>query len=195
MLKINENQAFGLTIAFCLKQAHLNCKSEAERDRWIRAIGKAAFTINETPDFIEWMPEENHLLYWSGDSNEIYTANGVCQCKAFNENKPCYHRAMYRIVRLYFSLVGELKSDKKGQFKFSDAVYFDREMTITDKISHLRDCLEMGEKEAELRINFLSFLNSSAVTARKPKIGKAADIPYLKMSGKKKPLRVGRYSF
>jgi hypothetical protein len=47
---------------------------------------------------------DNHLVIWSQDSNEIYTANGVCQCKAFERGTACWHRAAARLVRLYLEL-------------------------------------------------------------------------------------------
>jgi hypothetical protein len=41
------------------------------------------------------------LLIWSQRSNNIYTANGVCQCRAFEQVIPCFHRAVARLVPLY----------------------------------------------------------------------------------------------
>lgn len=47
---------------------------------------------------------ENHLVIWSQDSNEIYTSNGVCQCKAFERGMACWHRDAARLVRLNLEL-------------------------------------------------------------------------------------------
>ncbi len=48
-----------------------------------------------------WMEADKSLLIWSQKSNKIYTANGVCQCRAFEQGSPCFHRAAARLVRLY----------------------------------------------------------------------------------------------
>jgi hypothetical protein len=40
------------------------------------------------------------LLILSG-SNEIYRANGTCQCKAFSHGHPCWNRAAARLVKRY----------------------------------------------------------------------------------------------
>ncbi|HEX8287286.1 MAG TPA: SWIM zinc finger family protein [Pyrinomonadaceae bacterium] len=37
----------------------------------------------------------------SDTSNQVYTANGTCQCKAFEQGYPCRHRAASRLVTLY----------------------------------------------------------------------------------------------
>jgi hypothetical protein len=44
--------------------------------------------------------EAAQLVIWSQDSDAIYSANGVCQCKAFAQGVPCWRRAA-RLVRLY----------------------------------------------------------------------------------------------
>ncbi|MET0466768.1 MAG: SWIM zinc finger family protein [Chitinophagaceae bacterium] len=45
---------------------------------------------------------DGHALLILSDSNEIYTANGTCQCKAFqNGRRPCWHRAAARLVKRY----------------------------------------------------------------------------------------------
>ncbi len=48
-----------------------------------------------------WQEADKSLLIWSQKSNNIYTANGVCQCHAFEQGSPCFHRAAARLVRLY----------------------------------------------------------------------------------------------
>ncbi len=47
---------------------------------------------------------DNYLVIWSQKSNEVYSANGVCQCKAFERGMACWHRAAARLVRLYLEL-------------------------------------------------------------------------------------------
>lgn len=52
--------------------------------------------------------ESNHYMHFDGnallvlsESGEIYRANGVCQCKAFANSQPCWHRAAARLIKRY----------------------------------------------------------------------------------------------
>jgi hypothetical protein len=74
------------------------------KKRWINAIAKATVQIEQHGEFMNYDTADNHLVIWSQDSNEIYSANGVCQCKAFERGLPCWHRAAARLVRLYLEL-------------------------------------------------------------------------------------------
>lgn len=65
--------------------------------RWIRAITKAVVMIEENP-FIEWQADSKSLLIMSETSGNIYSANGVCGCRAFEQGQPCKHRAAARLV-------------------------------------------------------------------------------------------------
>ena len=47
-------------------------------------------------------------MHWDGralvilsDSNQVYEANGTCQCKAYMQGQPCWHRAAARLVQRY----------------------------------------------------------------------------------------------
>lgn len=67
--------------------------------RWQRAIAKAVEQIRENP-YIHF--DGAAALILSPESNEIYTANGTCQCKAFeNGHRPCWHRAAARLLKRY----------------------------------------------------------------------------------------------
>lgn len=110
MLEIKDTKFFAEIIADAIAQAEINCTDKKEKTRWITAIAKGIAMLEKDPTFIHWQAEDKSLLIWS-DSNEIYSANGVCQCRAYAEgiqtrNKPfpCKHRALARIVRLYFEL-------------------------------------------------------------------------------------------
>lgn len=110
MLEIKDKEFFLEVAADAIAQAELNCPDKKERTRWVNAIAKGIRLLEDRGEFITWMAEDKSLLIWS-DSNRIYSANGVCQCHAFTEgirlrNKPfpCKHRALARIVRLYFEL-------------------------------------------------------------------------------------------
>lgn len=101
MLQIENKDLFGKVIADALAKVELTVKDEAKKKRWINAISKATAEIENNGVFMTWQPEEQSLLIWSQKSNHIYSANGVCQCRAFEQNSPCFHRAAARLVRLY----------------------------------------------------------------------------------------------
>lgn len=67
--------------------------------RWEMAIVKAAQQIELNP----YLHFDGDALLILSPSNEIYRANGVCQCAAFNQPKPqpCWHRAAARLVKRY----------------------------------------------------------------------------------------------
>lgn len=97
MIQITDQAKFNQTIETALNNA-------AKFPRWQNAIKKAVAQIEENGEFMTYDEKENYLLIWSQGSNEIYSANGVCQCKAFAEGFPCYHRAAARLVRNYLEL-------------------------------------------------------------------------------------------
>lgn len=65
--------------------------------RWQTAIAKAAMQIEENP-FLHF---DGQSLLILSPSNEIYSANGTCQCKAYQKGFPCWHRAAARLVERY----------------------------------------------------------------------------------------------
>lgn len=65
--------------------------------RWQTAIAKAAMQIEENP-FLHF---DGSALLILSPSNEIYRANGACQCKAYAKGFPCWHRAAARLVERY----------------------------------------------------------------------------------------------
>jgi chloramphenicol 3-O-phosphotransferase len=68
--------------------------------RWQTAIAKAKQQL-ETNPYMHF--DGDALLILSPESNEIYRANGSCQCKAWEKGKyPCVHRAAARIVKRYY---------------------------------------------------------------------------------------------
>jgi hypothetical protein len=97
MLEINDKQKFEREIKDALIKS-------ANFPRWQNAIKKAVVQIEMNKDFMTFDAQEAYLLIWSQGSNQIYTANGVCQCKAFEQGQPCWHRAAARLVRNYFGL-------------------------------------------------------------------------------------------
>ncbi|MCA1625029.1 MAG: hypothetical protein LC768_13575 [Acidobacteria bacterium] len=101
MLEITNQELFGKVIADALAKVEQTVTDNQTKQRWINAISKAAAEIEENGVFMTWQDEEQSLLIWSQKSNHIYSANGVCQCRAFDQGSPCFHRAAARLVRLY----------------------------------------------------------------------------------------------
>lgn len=65
--------------------------------RWQMAIVKATQQIEENP----YMHYDGRALLILSPSGEIYSANGSCQCKAYTNGQPCWHRAAARLVERY----------------------------------------------------------------------------------------------
>ncbi len=101
MLQIEDKELFGKVIADALSKVEFTVTDAKTKSRWINAISKAAAEIEANGVFMTWQDYEQSLLIWSQKSNHIYSANGVCQCRAFAEKAPCFHRAAARLVRLY----------------------------------------------------------------------------------------------
>ncbi len=101
MLQIENKDKFGKVIADALSKVELTVTDAQTKKRWIRAIAKAVVEIEENSVFMTWQENDKSLLIWSQKSNNIYSANGVCSCRAFEQGSPCFHRAAARLVRLY----------------------------------------------------------------------------------------------
>jgi chloramphenicol 3-O-phosphotransferase len=67
--------------------------------RWQTAIAKAKQQL-ETNPYMHF--DGDALLILSPESNQIYRANGTCECKAYQHGQPCVHRAAARIVKRYY---------------------------------------------------------------------------------------------
>ena len=104
MLEIENKDRFGKVIADSLSKIEQTMTDAQTKKRWINAIAKAAAEIEQNGVFMTWQNEDHSLLIWSQKSNNIYTANGVCQCRAFEQGSPCFHRAAARLVRLYMEM-------------------------------------------------------------------------------------------
>lgn len=65
--------------------------------RWQTAIAKAKQQIEENP----YMHFDGSALLILSPSGEIYSANGSCQCKAYRNHQPCWHRAAARLIERY----------------------------------------------------------------------------------------------
>jgi hypothetical protein len=65
--------------------------------RWEMAIAKAKAQLESNP----YIHFDGKSLLILSPSSEIYTANGTCQCKAYQSGHPCWHRAAARLVKRY----------------------------------------------------------------------------------------------
>jgi len=65
--------------------------------RWEMAIAKAKQQLEDNP----YIHYDGHALLILSPSGEIYSANGTCQCKAYRNRQPCWHRAAARLVVRY----------------------------------------------------------------------------------------------
>ena|SRR5688500_17503099 len=71
-----------------------------DASRWINAINKATAEIESNP-FLTFDKDTHSLLILSETSGQIYTANGTCECKAYERGFPCRHRAAARLISIY----------------------------------------------------------------------------------------------
>ncbi|HEV2862582.1 MAG TPA: hypothetical protein VGX48_16325 [Pyrinomonadaceae bacterium] len=65
--------------------------------RWQTAIAKAKQEIESNP----FMHFNGQSLLILSPSGEIYDADGACQCKAYANGQPCWHRAAARLFQRY----------------------------------------------------------------------------------------------
>lgn len=100
-LAIKNEDLFNQIVSDSIQSAITNCKTEKLAKRWENAIDRAVTEIQENP-YLSYDEKAGHLLILSSSSNNIYAANGICQCLSFLNGKfPCWHRAAARIWRLY----------------------------------------------------------------------------------------------
>jgi len=67
--------------------------------RWTNAVLRGEKLLSDGNPYLHFDGERLLVL---SESGQIYTANGVCQCKAFKEKMPCKHRAAFRLLQHYF---------------------------------------------------------------------------------------------
>ncbi len=123
MLQIENKDGFGKVIADALSKVKLTARDAQTKKRWINAISKAAAQIETNGVFMTWTEDNQSLLIWSQESNEIYSSNGVCTCEAFKRGYPCWHRAAARLVRLYLQSAGISVAVKTQVAEMNNAPY------------------------------------------------------------------------
>jgi hypothetical protein len=104
MLNIENKDKFAKVIADAIAKVELTVKDAQTKKRWVKAIAKAVAQIEANGTFMNYDTEDNHLVIWSQGSDEVYSANGVCQCEAYARGLACWHRAASRLVRIYLGL-------------------------------------------------------------------------------------------
>ncbi len=156
MINISDKKFLIEIVADSVAQVHLTSKNKNLRNRWIKAIAKAASVILEgETTFLHWEPQTETLYFWSNESNEIYQTTDLCQCPAFLQPKslPCYHRAMRQIIKNYFDFLG--RPGEILQIDFADGVFFDPDLSIKDKICLLNLSIIEGRTELIPRVEAL----------------------------------------
>ena len=75
-------------------------KAKTNSKRWVNAIARATVELENNPH-MTYRHDSHSLLILSPESGAVYEANGSCQCKAFEQGQPCWHRAACKIVVNY----------------------------------------------------------------------------------------------
>ncbi|HSK72310.1 MAG TPA: hypothetical protein VK892_11475 [Pyrinomonadaceae bacterium] len=101
MIEITNKAKFEQIVSDAIEKVAMTVPNDKLAQRWINAINKAAAQIEENGEWITWMPETKSIVIWNQETNNVHSANGVCDCMAFQKGFPCFHRAAARIIRLY----------------------------------------------------------------------------------------------
>ena len=109
MLEIKNRPLLHSLVARAIANVHVTSQSREKRNRWINALASATFTLENHCQFLQWDNQTKILTVWSESSEFYFVSSGKCQCKSFQNKQPCDHRAIYKIVSLYFA---ELKSER-----------------------------------------------------------------------------------
>lgn len=81
-----------IVVAQALAQARAEC---ADHTVWLNAINRAALNLEACP----WQFDGEALVIKSATSNNRYTVTKAgCECKAFLDCRPCWHRAAWRLL-------------------------------------------------------------------------------------------------
>lgn len=144
-LEIKNQEIFDSVISDAIQAAITNCKTEYLAKRWENAIARAVTEIEENP-YLDYNTDKNELLILSSSSNRIYSANGVCQCLAYLNGTPCWHRAAARIWRLYLEAENKpLPPVKAAAVAASTPKYPENFLPVRNLVK--------GEKIGNIRIN------------------------------------------
>lgn len=204
MLNIENQNIFGKVIADALAAVERNMSlTSGSRLRWINAIGKAAARIESNDFLMTWQAENETLVIWTvGTTNEVYEANGACQCKAFLNGVPCWHKAAKQLIKNYYAALETKPPESKeqlvldvikGEKHYSELYLKNREWVhkqgVSEAIQSLKDkgVIRKNEKTGLLEIIDNQPLESKPQDTPED-ITRA---PYLKPSGDYKPVKIG----
>ena len=70
-------------------------RDAANHPRWLHAIDRAVTELARNP----YLERQDGRLLIGSTSGQVYAANGACQCAAYANGQPCWHRAASRLVR------------------------------------------------------------------------------------------------
>jgi uncharacterized protein YciI len=82
----------------------------AAHPHWLKAIEKADQFLRSHEGGI-LVDQDGTAHIPSATSTTVYSANGVCQCQAFQNARPCWHRAAARLLTRYREAL-EAKADQ-----------------------------------------------------------------------------------
>jgi hypothetical protein len=102
--------------------------------RWINAITKAVVELENNP-YCSFDTETHSLLICSSKSGATYEANGTCQCEAFKQGQPCFHRAAARIVAI---AVERMNQPKPLEPEFAEIYALKNISNRVEKIGNVR---------------------------------------------------------
>jgi hypothetical protein len=118
-----------------------NAIAKVQNDkRWANAIRKAVGKVEDESQvcFMDFHAETNQLIIWSQGSDKVYSSNGVCQCEAYANGFPCWHRALARLMRLYTESINAVKSKVDDRTEQNNALYYKPETKHSEKIGRFR---------------------------------------------------------
>ncbi len=115
--------------AFLLVQQTLDKQDSPDftKNRWRRALEKAHQRILEQPYFA-WQPEQLTIVsipkakskkkedqhgcrFYQANSEKCCRLDKVGYCQAFFEGFPCWHRAAFLLLSIYFDKLGEIEAN------------------------------------------------------------------------------------
>ena len=166
MIQIENANLFGKAAANALATVDSNDNLKSwEKLRYLNGISKAVAQIEQNGAWMEFDADKKEMVIWSQGSNEVYTANGSCQCKAFEHSQICWHRCAARLWQRYLELI-------------------EREETAAVAVSPYRECDDEYLRPPAA---------SAAPQTLREILDEQNSAPYLKATSTKAVERVGNY--
>jgi hypothetical protein len=138
MLKIVNRELFGRCIAESLVRIDRNASiNTGEKLRWVNALGKAAARMESSDFLMTWQPESETMVIWTvGTTNQVYAANGSCQCRAYLSGNPCWHLAAKQLYKRYL----ETESASPAPSRKAEEGFYSKQMLspASEKLNGVR---------------------------------------------------------